>query len=651
MTLSINLYIGTELADFNEVFNVVYSIGDVREIGFGSNNKTYTLNIPLTKTNKRLLKFINVPGGRTEITSIARLYLNDILIMQGKLRILGSNDYSARCIIEANDWIDNLNNKKLSDLDLSAYNYTFDNTNVVNSWTASYPFYRYPFIWFGQLQSLSWATGYWPTDFIPMWQITSLISAILTPYTISSTILGTAYLKDLYLLANEKQYPDVFITKKGLNVSVASTSDNYNSNTGSGPTLSATINKNVVFNTETTDEGSDFVTDTYTVPETGTYRFQASITMFNNAYGNPGLTITQENFTLDIKKNGSSIAGYDAGAYSGTELIDGKTASIDTYYQHFEAGDTITVALYVRVIASLSTSQTITIYATLAGYFKNVWGQANKCIGVGKTIHPDEMMPDISQLDFLSAIRDIFNLRFFFDKSRQVMYIENWDSFLSSTVIDLTSFIDNADFPFELIAPNYNKTQTFKWQDDKSDKAYEKYLMSYPSPGQKSIVLNSGYCKSGELIRENLLSGIVTGTTGTTAITAEDEFDMATYQRLTNFAPRIVHWDGVSAGLDWYYNGAHKTDYPKISNIDWNTIYSNYLQKFFHYIDKGKIYTVSMKLKTGMLTEFMTVVNTATSEGFRPTYKIKIKGEYYYFFLQKITTDGVMGELELVLKQ
>ena len=128
-------------------------------------------------------------------------------------------------------------------------------------------------------------------------------------------------------------------------------------------------------------------------------------------------------------------------------------------------------------------------------------------------------------------------------------------------------------------------------------------------------------------------------------------YPFTTYDRKTAFNTRIVNWKGMTAGLTWYYETETKNTYPKIAGLSWSDIYATYWQKFYHYIDKGKLFTLKMKLKPGMLSQFFAVINTATSEGFRPTYQIEIDGIKNYFFLQKITSDGEVAECELILKQ
>jgi hypothetical protein len=50
------------------------------------------------------------------------------------------------------------------------------------------------------------------------------------------------------------------------------------------------------------------------------------------------------------------------------------------------------------------------------------------------------------------------------------------------------------------------------------------------------------------------------------------------------------------------------------------------------------------------LRQFLTVINNAEAEGFRPIYKATIKGVDLYFILQKITADSQRCECEFILK-
>jgi len=133
--MNVELYIGTEQLDFNEPINVVFSVGDIRDLSLGNLNKSYTLNIPLTKTNKTILKHSETPGSTDEITNIARLYVNKMLIIIGVINILSISDDYAKIIINADDWIDNIMNTDLQDIDFSAEDHELTKANIVASWS------------------------------------------------------------------------------------------------------------------------------------------------------------------------------------------------------------------------------------------------------------------------------------------------------------------------------------------------------------------------------------------------------------------------------------------------------------------------------------------------------------------------------------
>lgn len=660
--MNIKLYIGSEQADFNERFNIVFSPGDIRDLGYGNNNKSYPLAIPLTKTNKRLLKYITQVDVKTEQAATGRLYLGEILVISGTVKVLGYNDYAAKVIIDSDDWMDPLKNSKLSALDLSAEDHALTSSTVEASWSASFPYYRYPMINYGGLMSLEQGpTAKWqPNDFVPMISIAKLITSILAGHTISSNWLASTFVKDLFILGKETASEEDFISNKKLKVIVNDVNDNYA--TGSSSTnLQVAIAKTVQFGGITTDEGADFTSETtYTVPVSGTYRFTAGLRMTNTAYGNPFFNIQDEDVTIEIRRNGSAIASAGNTNYLGVELLDGILYTADTGLIHLAAGDLITAYMDTRVYGNATSgTQTVTTYANLITNLENFWSIANRYTGIGATIQLEQYLPDMNKIDFLTAIRDIFNLRFWYDKQKRTIYIEPWDQFISATTVDLTSKIHFEDNPGEMISPSYGKEIVLNWEGDDRDVAYQEYMkVNAYGPGRKSIALNSIYAKKESDYKTAKFSTIMTGYSpviqqpGMVQIYAEIPiYPYVFYNRLIGFNTKLVHWDGLTSGFTWNYNGTNKTTYPKISAVDFQYIYENYWMKLLHYIDQGKIYPFRMKVDPVFLNQFFTVIATATSEGFRPTYQVTIKGIKNNFILQKITSDGELAEIELILKQ
>jgi len=659
----ISLYIGTELADFSEAFNVGYSVRDISSIDFGSTNRSYPLNLPLTRQNKKLLKFNSEADVKTEVTDIARLYLNDMLVISGRLIVQGFNDFFASTYIESDTWLDDLKDRKMSELDLSAHDHLLTHQNVEDSWSASYPAYRYPMIDFGGLQSgQSGASAQWlPTDFIPMISIKTLVEKIFEPYTIVSSWLSTAFIKDLFILAKETILSDEFV--KGKELSADCTGESGNSDTvtvaASGSGTAILNNHVIIFSNETTDEGNDFnaPTGVYTVPETGTYRFKAVLIVRSNGNTSP-FTETIGNMTLTIEQTGS--ASRTLKTVSAATIVNNSSHTLDSGYVHLVAGDEITVqaSMYSTATNGGGVAADLTVDIEGTSSIELIWGQANRYSGLNKTIALDEMLPDMKQIDFLAAIRDIANLAFWFDKAKQNIYIEPWDSFISSTVIDLTSYIDFENTPSENISTNYPKSLFFRWKGDASDKAHEDYSKyNTATIGEKEVVLTSQFARQETEYRDHPFSSSVTGPNYTISDNTNEhvrifaEWPIPPYimfNRMIGFNTRLVEWKGLTA-LNWYYETELHNWYPKIAPVTWSDLYTKYWMKYFHYVDKGKLYTFRMKIGN-RLNQFFTVVNSATSEGFRPTYKVTLKGVDHYFFLQKLTTDGNIAEIEMIVK-
>lgn len=651
----------TSLADFNEPFNIVFSIGDIRDISFGSCTKSYTLDIPLTKLNKNLLKFISQSDVKSEPSDPVSLYVDGQLIMKGKLIVLNVDEYTAKVIISADDWMDTLNARKMTDLDLSANDHLLTQANIEASWTASYPMYRYPMIDFGGL--VSGTTIWYPNDFILMMSVSQLITKILSPYVIVSTWLATTLIKDLFILAREVIAKDDFITNKALEVTPQSLSDNEVEDTiGISQTkdITLTIDK-VLFNNYIKDEASG-MTDSghyYTIPESGTYRFTANILM-QNSFITVGedMIMNNESITLSInQKRGTTITALHTINFtaSATNRLNGITYSLDSKYIYLEAGDIVYISLTAvsNLTNNTGSSQTREIYVDATSKLVNVWSNVNKYAGIGQLISLSAMLPDMSQLDFLAAIRDIFNLRFWMDKNNNTIHIEPWDSFISDEIVDLSEFVDYASLPAELISPNYYSTVRMKWTDDTGDQAYVEYLKENTvSPGLVNVNLTSLFTQQGVDIREHQFSGIIIGhdlpriwdvnPVGPTG-------PITQFDRMIGFNTRLVHWDGLTDGYPWTFDTISETTYPKISGLQWLDIYNSYWQKFFHWVDKGKLYTITIKIKPSFLAQFMTVINNAESEGFRPRYKITINSVENLFILQKCTSDGLTAQLEMIL--
>ena len=159
------------LQDISTEFN--YSIDDVND--FGSRNTSYskTINISGTAINNRIFGFIfdlgNANFTDNELPNVnynfnasksaqCRIFIDKVQIFKGTLRILEividdkTIEYQCSVFGELGGFINTLGNKRLSDLDFSAYDHVYNITNIKSSWdTIAGSGYYYPLIDYGNV--------------------------------------------------------------------------------------------------------------------------------------------------------------------------------------------------------------------------------------------------------------------------------------------------------------------------------------------------------------------------------------------------------------------------------------------------------------------------------------------------------------------
>jgi len=669
--MNIKLYIGTELLDFNEPINVVMSIGDIRDISLGNLNKSYTLNVPLTKTNRAIIKSSNVAGSTDEVTSAGRLFVNDMQIITGKVVILSTSDDHVKMIITADNWMDDLLNTDLRDIDFTAEDHTYNQTNIVASWSAADAFYRYPMINFGQL--VTPATGAQPhdfgiNDFIPMFRVIDLLTYIFSPLVIVSDWFSDTYAKTLYILGVEQKADSDFISQKDLEVHPTVTGDNSTVvPVTAGNTVGITLAKDpVVLNNETKDEGLDFSTSTYkyTTPENGTYRFLFTWASIGECAAGPFFDINNSSYTVTIKVNGSVISTTTYTDAAGDGAVN-TSGTLNTGYIHLNANDLVhaTVSIYANVTNNDASTRSFTIYLQTTTKLETQWAEWNRYPAAGKTITAIDYLPDIKAIDFVKAVKHFANLRFFFDRSNQKIYIEPAQSFYTTaSEVDLTSFQDFAEINMETISQNYKKTIVLGFLEDDNDKAYTEYKETKGIPDRKAITLSSVYAGDGEMeILNNLFAHTTVGYfkeilsyLQIPRIYGNQEYvstsKLYPAYRATGFKPRLMEWKGLTAGISFDIGVTTYTTYPKVLPVDFDDLYTNYWITSIHQIDKNKIVTINIKLPYSTLNQLRTVVAASASEGFRTRYKLLVEGQYVYGYLNNVTTDGDISECEFILK-
>jgi hypothetical protein len=208
-----------------------YNIDDVKDFSSRNTNFSKTIVIPGNATNNKLFGHIfefgssnfynpsadNVGYNFNASKSAACLvYVDKIQIFKGIIRLLeiiidnGSIEYECAVFGELGGFVSAIANRKLEDLDFSAYDHVWDVTNITNSWdqasgsTASGVGYFYPLIDYGQVSVSKKDWQY--KAFRPALFVREYIDKIITNagYTWESSFFNSNIFKRLVVPNNQK---------------------------------------------------------------------------------------------------------------------------------------------------------------------------------------------------------------------------------------------------------------------------------------------------------------------------------------------------------------------------------------------------------------------------------------------------------------
>lgn len=635
-----SIYIGNNKLDYNEAVNCEYSIMDFREFQSGSNNTSYTINLPLTDLNRKLLKYSDSISTIDEVLEDALIFVDDIQILKGKLKVLACADKYIKVIISANEYLKGLEDKTLQDLVTTSLDFTHTSANIIASWSASSgAFYRYPFV------NYVYRNNYLETDLIPYFNLKTILDYIFATigFTINSTFLTSTWFKDLYITPKEFINDTDFSENWVFNYHPSLNSDNYYQQAiaagASGIVVSFTCDP-IVNNTATTSNTNyNSSLNAWTCPKSGTYKFE-SVIGYNLQIA--GLDLIASTCTFAIKRNGNTIAS------DTTAMTSTTSRTLTTRLIHCEDGDTIETTLHVTQTVNNTTGISINATQYLssgATYFKMVdFTEDNLYYGRDYPLKVNQWLQDTSLIDFVSGVKQLFNLCFFVDNWNKIIYIEPFQTFIGSSV-NIINDVEYMSKSKEFISKDWPKKLHIDFKDDSLDYILQEYnKKNLTKSGRKTVNLNSIYNKNEIETYEN---GVFSTFGQYNYLSVYSDLDNRTF-RIKEFNTKICHWDGLASG-NWTFEGVAYTNYPKVSFLDSETLYSSYFAKYFHLIDQGVMVTITAPTDLIILTQLNTVINTAANEGFRALYQFDYEGETHLGILQSAVTDGYKTKYTLLL--
>ena len=474
------------LQDISTEFN--YTIDDIVDFGAKNTSFSKTITIAGNATNNKIFGFVFDLGNanftddslpnvnynfNASKSAQCRIFIDKIQVFKGTLRILEividgkSIEYQCSVFGELGGFISALGNKKIEDLDFSAYDHSFIHENITASWEVSGSRgtnnssgygsgYYYPLIDYGTYSSNK--HDYNVMTFRPALFVKEYLEKIISGsnYSYDFPLLSTDAFKRLIIPHNQKVLSTIS------NVQVAS-SPNATTYTGSGTTIP-------IYFTNTGLGSFSYAGYTYTY--TGASSKIVNIDLIlNGLYSAGGIA------TLNIKKSGTVIGSYYIGsAFTGRYF----NASISLTGITFNTSETLTVSLDWT---SGSSSYSLQVFS---GGSLNVTTTTADIVPINysETIKINNAIPKgIFQKDFFLSICKMYNLYVYDDIfTDKKIYIRPYIDFYPTTsanALDWSNKIDRSKplsiKPMSELNARYYQ---FKYKDD-SDYYNENYKKKY----------------------------------------------------------------------------------------------------------------------------------------------------------------------------
>jgi hypothetical protein len=595
--ISTEIYIEEQKIDLLQDISTefTYAIDDVSDFGSRNTSFSKTISIPGTANNNLIFGYIfelnnaNVTvdtlpnvGYNYNVTKQAncKIFIDKVQIFKGTLRILEividkeTIEYQCSVFGELGGFINQLGNKRLEDLDFSAYDHTYSVANISASWdNAGGSGYYYPLIDYGNVSTGAGSGGaggygvakkdFQYTTFRPALYVKEYIDKIFagTDYTFDCSFFDTPLFKRLIIPNNQTN-----ITALN-NTSMSASAINRNMLLTSDPYVQYTLTTAGSF----TIDGTNTLF-TYT-GATLTTNIQITLTGFVNIF-----TAPQPNYTVILRKNGVQIGSQDFDA-SVTRMFN---CDFTVQGVTFNSGDTMQVEI-------LGTFIELEIFNGNVGVTTSTPTQVQ--INLGETIKVSETIPKgIFQRDFFLSIVKMFNLYVYENKfNDKELVISPYVTFYpekSGNAEDWTNKIDRAK-PLsikpmsEINARYYN----YKFKQD-NDFYNENYRKKY-TEGYGDFIYDTefDFVKETDVLEVIFASSVLYQATGQDKVfpaiykksntnSAEDRMDSIIRIMQTKKITSVTSWDIMNTttvlGSFTSYGYAGHLDDPINSNTDIN---------------------------------------------------------------------------------
>jgi hypothetical protein len=454
----IELSTGILEVDSNELLiPLSFALFDMKDFSARKGATTKTIKIPATDNNRKLLGFQDLPYSTTFLNNqfiTARVRDEGTIYLDGHLQFLNATKKVYECVIVGTnaDWSTRLRQFKLNELDLSEADHQYNYTTIQSSWENTEK-YVYPFIDYGILKNKS--SVFTIYDFKPAIRYAYLIEQIFKKigYRVGGTFLS--------------EIPDVMLPF-GLDNMKTDTTKNWAFQTVGSGSLGTQI------------ATSEIRIDTLTLG-TGNVTLTA-----NNR-------ITPLNNVKHIVKLSGSFENQTAGSYrfrvfASKEDVITQIVTTNNYFINDSLGERF---LTLTLPPFIFDSDEITHYKLRVVVQRNlggeVWQDGAFAVTIKNLIITTEIvdevlrdglvemskqMPDINCLEFLTDIKDFYNLYFYTDVNTGTVTVDTRVNFFKSLnlAIDWTNKEDlSKDTVVSYLSENTPKLLRYTFAKDEND--------------------------------------------------------------------------------------------------------------------------------------------------------------------------------------
>lgn len=647
----VNLYINSQLInlfpDTEDQIACDFSAADINKIEDTTANrsagKSYTIKIPDDKQNNKALGFAGLTGsvgGLDQSTKItARIEQDGVDIISGYVKLIsafnglraGAGYYEVVIIGDNGDWRRDIAGLYLDDLDFSAFNHVYNSTNIAASETTG-TFYIYGLLSYGKFTGAAMGNNQLSVlveDRRPLVNMELIFKKIFNDagWKLSSSFLDSAWFGKLYhTLLNEDFVNDANYNQ--INWFRAGMTADQNVHINAGSTSTDIINYDEAtavsfFNTLT----SAFNTGTYkfVCDNGGFYKFSASYHI-TSTISIPGGYTGMGNiiFKIQIYHNIQGLIAekiHNLG-YAASYDISGL---VETAYFKLKNGENVYVIYeitnnlsYTDNIVVVPIAVDCVLESDTASFFNDL---KLDLIEDGMVKFANLLSDTITQLQYVQAVKTLFNLYFLTDVVNRTVYIEPRDDFYNDTIVDWTAKVDRRGGRMIQFIEDISKKNKYQYADDGNDALVEK--LSETETYGSHTQTNSNIFAEGESVIE---CGLFSATAMLEApeIGIPQDLIPALWNNVDDYptAPdlsfdfnmRLFYWHGVknlTSGL-WFFEGTGRSDYPYFYFIDEqltdnyglsfgdlnksNGLFERYYRNLHRVIDDGRLVTFTLRL-------------------------------------------------------